>query len=62
MKATVIAVCLLALMWALSSCAGLWLAAYRYKGGYYQRPSNPTREEASENLKRRPGSSQPTCH
>jgi hypothetical protein len=62
MKHFAIAFCLMALMWALSSCAGLWLDAYRHRGGGYerQRPSNPTPQEAAANVLPRPGSSQPT--
>lgn len=63
MKHFAIALCLMAIMWVLSSCAGLWMAAYRYQGGWYkQQPSNPTPEEAAANVLPRPGSSQPTHH
>jgi hypothetical protein len=46
----------------MTSCAELWMAEYRRQGGYYQRPSQPTPEEAAENVKSRPGSSQPTIY
>jgi hypothetical protein len=47
---------------SMTSCAELWMAEYRRQGGYYQRPSQPTPEEAAENVKSRPGSSQPTIY
>jgi hypothetical protein len=55
MKALLAIFCL-----SLTSCESLWLTWYRAKGGYYQRPSQPTPEQAAENVKPRPGSSQPT--
>lgn len=48
---------------ALNSCSlgyGAWGVWHRAKGGYYQRPSQPTPEEAAANVLPRPGSSQPT--
>ena len=48
----------------LTSCESLWLSAYRYKGGWYDRKPKPENyispEEAAANVLPRPGSSQPT--